>query len=189
MINLLPPRLAGLLLADYRRRRRVIAAQFIFVFLLTALALIFSSYFSLRHRNQGLTDSYEFYSNQDEVVEYRELLAQLRDTSSRLALLRQVAGRAIPLTPFVEKLLNHRPVGVTLTGLIYDQTPTGEGGFQLIGEAATRSNLLEFLTQIKADPAFLRVDSPAANLIRERNLTFRFNLKIAINTVDRLVLP
>jgi type II secretory pathway component PulM len=180
MINLLPPPILESALANYRRRRRVVAGWLVFLVLAAAAVLLVVFYFTLVSRRASTETAYEFYSNQAEVLEFRQLQAELRVAEARLALISEAAAYAVPATNSLARLLEHRGGDLSFSALAYNQVPPAEGFWQVSGEARTRQALLDFLTRVKADPTFESVESPVTNLIRETDAPFRLKLKVAV---------
>lgn len=172
MINLLPPEQIAANRHLYRARRYFLVGALIFSWFLIAGILLGSAY--VLARTKRLARQEALVARQAEMAQGETLTLERswRRLAEETVLLATVLDQPPGPTFFIGRVLAERPEGVRLTGLSFRD----DGTIALLGVADERRQLLNFLDRLKAEPVFLAVESPVANLIHERDAPFTLTL-------------
>lgn len=179
MNNLLPPQERKLILTDYRRRRLAVG-----VFLLTVIVLVVTGLFGLQAgRFKSAAKNTRWLREIEEKQQGHQTFIKAKDSISQvnrhITVLSALTKPDVGPAGFINKVLLRRPVGVVISGFNYRSNFATARTITLIGRAETRASLLFFIDALKKEPAFAAVDSPVANLIREKDADFTVTINLA----------
>jgi hypothetical protein len=176
MINLLDTKDKEWVAAESRGRYRIVNEYLLALLLLIALAAAGAFYSSLLIENRSLTEkqaALEKGAGHEEASGYandlkaaNELLAKMAADKSGL--------RAV--SPLFDTLISLRPAGIRLNTIALDKADGKLWQIKLAGRSSRRSDLLEYVEDLKGSGLFKTVDSPFSNLIKEGDSDFALTL-------------
>ena len=153
----------------------VIFVAWIFVFLLTFVLLLVSTFFSLSILLKSQNTLIQ-HREQDEKNKYLvEIEQRIKQANQKLDQVYLKQGDMIIWTSILEKLSNITPSGVYITNLSYQLS---NKQVNLSGWANNRNKLLAFQDSLEQASNFIKVDAPLSNLIKQNNISFSFMLHL-----------
>jgi hypothetical protein len=176
-MNLLPANLKRLARANYHRRVLVVglylSAVLLGVFVCLLALQTARLYWDSRDAHL-LRLAEEQVGNRQAFVAARNNLNVL---NRRLKILRPLGQAGSPADLFGQ-ILAGKPKGVKISSLNYSTSTDRRGTVSLAGIAATRSELLNFIEMLKKNDVFINIESPVANLIRQREVDFTITASV-----------
>ncbi len=177
LLNLLPPE-------DQTRIGRQRLARFftytnagIAILLLTGNALLLPTYFFLFFQNQGaqeLLAAQQQTINTEQAHNIETRIQQINAALNQLQTYNAITQED-SLTTLITHIIAEAPLGITLASLSFDKETNR---VTIRGNAVTRNDLLQFISAIRAQPAFYDVQSPVENILREKNILFTLSLTV-----------
>ncbi len=183
MINLLPPVALQNFIQEYRRRRALYVEWLVLCLLMVAAIVGLIFLFSLEVRARGVEA--ELARREAEVAKIisPEQRQQIAAFEARLGVVVKAVAPDESLAVIIDQVYRHVHPGIKLSSLTYERQTETAATLRLHGIAATRGDLLTFITSLQAEPFFAVIDSPVSNLIRDRGATF--SLSITLNFTKR----
>jgi hypothetical protein len=177
MINILPIEERKKLIKEYKNRRLVMAGIIVITAMMISLILLASLMGILILRKRSLDASLA----SQEVGKRFNLPATLdkvtkANRQADIVLVAQKEG--FKPAAILGLLNNYLTDQIIVRNIIF--TPQDKNQILLIieGQSATRKSLLDFIERLKNEVAFVEIDSPISNLIREYNNDFKITIKI-----------
>ncbi len=173
--NLLPP-----------RRRADLSDETLYVGIRRnsiALGIYFAVVVGVLLATQMILDQ-NYRRKHDQVVETQRKLSQERGESleerirlfnARLSKVNTMQQQYVKWTPVIAALAKALPTGVTLQNLDVDRTTKL---LVIKGNAATRSDLLQFQKTLAASSEFQNPSSPVSNLLARENIDFDMTVEL-----------
>lgn len=179
VINLLPQKEKREVRSIYRAHL-AIAAMIVFCLLaIAAIVLIFAGLINLQQEKNSGTKALAGLSQQSQVVEFNKLRDRVNGLANYLGVVKANITKTVPPTQIFETVvLAAKPTNVKLTGLVYEVIKT-DRVVSVTGVAASRQDLLAFISSLELLPQVKSVDSPVANLVS--NINTEFTLTIILN--------
>lgn len=178
MINLLTPEQQKEILAEYQKRRRIVASFLALGACGLALALLGVLFFQLQAAKREVATALALAKASTKPDRTNELA--LKEADRTLTIARSVTRT--PLLAWWGAVLEAQPAGLTITDW---QWLTGEASspahLSLAGRADERQTLLDFIATLKQDETFSAVESPISNIIKNNNLDFTIELTLKPN--------
>lgn len=181
MINLLPAEQIIAIKSEYRRRRLVVFGVLSLAWIVILILSVLALYVLARSEHQAVDG--QLAAKQKTLVGTETGgsdvgLVQLADDLKIIKAAEQM--RVLPIG-FLQEVLTVKPSGVKINNLLFAKGAGtgGESTIELSGIAVSRRSLLAFLERLRADKAFIAVDSPVSNLIKESNVDFNLKLHLA----------
>lgn len=183
MINLLPATEKEKIRKDYRLA--VLSVCFSSAFFVLAVAVLSFSpiFFVADSKYQEIlaeSRTKEVLMKQFQEQEMRKIVA---GTNAKIILLKATSTPSAP--QLFRKILDVRPVGVSITGFSYD-TASSPGKkvnssfvIALQGMAESRTALLSFVDALNKEKSFSSVDLPLSNLISDADVSYSLNIMVA----------
>ncbi|MBI2099741.1 MAG: PilN domain-containing protein [Candidatus Vogelbacteria bacterium] len=176
MINLLPPNTILEGARHYGQRKLIVGGCLVFVLLLIASINLASLFAVLRVEAANLDGKLTAAEARALASGSAQLEKEVTILKRELDLLRRATGDKRSVSQLLPKILEPQPPGISLTNVVYN---VADGGtIRLLGLAQTRQNLLDFVATLRQNPTFKAVDSPVANLIKDRDVAFTLELKV-----------
>ncbi len=178
MINLLPPEAKQAVRREYWARVlgawALLSAAACFVCAL----LLLPTHVLLSRQLNAVASEIVAREDAEEAAQYAVVQADVR-AANELAV--QLAKEAPPsfATVVMPTLERARPVGLTLTAVLYSADAQQVRTIEVRGIAATRATLVTFVEALKRDPRVAEASVPVGDLARERQLPFTISLMLA----------
>lgn len=175
-VNLLPPEeKKNLQLADFSRLL-IFLAGWLSVFLAVFILLLVSTYFSLflllREQNNLIA-----VRQQDPQTQYLVQTEKRIERSNQVVKKVQAKQSSMLIwTDLLKEISQLVPTGVYLNTLAYR---ADDNQISISGWADWRDNLMIFQKSLEISPCFEQIESPLANLIKEKEIDFTFTFSPA----------
>ena len=173
MINLLLPIDRKTIRTEYRRRLFVVGGLLTFGLALIALIIVSSFAFILSWRRDEVLGQITTTQQQFSTAELAKARQTVEEANASIKILGVISPRA-PVALILKQLIDKRTAGIQLTSSKF--TAQGTGSVEVAGKSQTRVALLAYLEALRAEPRFLKVESPVKNIIRERDVTFSLTI-------------
>lgn len=179
MINLLSSEGQRKLIREYRHRRLVVTGILTFSLSIIGLIIVGLLIFVVFTREKEVKTSLQNAVNET-VKPSLDWEGEIKKINTSLAVIKN-NQKQIKLGYWWSKILDQRVAGISITDWrLETKTKEKTTEITLAGQARTRQNLLDFIGKLKEDKSFSSVDSPIANLIKNRDLDFTIKLTLAI---------
>lgn len=175
-LNLLPPQ-------DRKRIGHKRLIRFFTLFhgiiaslLVTGIALLLPTYFFLFFQNKGAAELFAARKQITESEQARGAEARIQQTNTILRRLQTDYNLTQEsLTTSITDIVAKAPPGITLTFFSFEKKTNR---VLLRGNAATRNDLLQYISAIRNHPFFRKIESPVENILREKNIAFTLSFAI-----------
>lgn len=177
MINILPIEERKKVIRDYKDRRLVVASIIIIIAMLISFILLTSLMGILILRKRSLDAS--FASQEiEQKFNLPAILNEVKIANQQAEIILAAKQEGFKPAPILVLLNNNLTDQITVRKINF--TPQDKNQIILVveGRSATRKVLLEFIERLKKETAFIEIDSPISNLIREYDNDFKMTIKI-----------
>lgn len=176
MINLLLPIDRKAVRTEYHRRLFVVGGLLTFGLALIALVVLSSFAFVLSLRRGEVAEQIAGVKQQFSVEDLTKAGKDIGQINSAIKIFAATAPHE-PITDILKKIIDKRSAGIQLTSLKF--TTQGDSSVTVSGKSQTRVALLDYLEDLRAEPRFLKVESPVKNIIREKDIAFNLTITMA----------
>lgn len=144
--------------------------------LVMGIVLLLPTYFFLFFQNKGAAELLAARKQITESEQARGAEARIQQTNATLRRLRtEYTLTQKSLTTPITDIVAKAPPGIILTFFSFEKKTNR---VLLRGNAATRNDLLQFVSAIRNHPAFREIESPVENILREKNASFTLSFAI-----------
>lgn len=171
MINILPPEEKKKIITEYRRRLVVVVV-------FAAAALVAASLVLLTPSYLLAVSKYNSVSKELSALESKQGLgAQEKDVNIRIKNINKqidlYAKGGISSNPSqtILKIISLKGGDVKIQGFTYDAS-NGGGRVVVVGSAASRDSLAQFMETLKKEPTFAKVEMPISSYVKSTNIDF-----------------
>ena len=106
--------------------------------------------------------------------------AFITDANAKVGILMPFAGgQKAKAGDVFAKILGYKDNDIKISGMTFTAGADGARSVQLSGMAGSREGLLRFLKKFESDGTFAKADLPVGSFIKNKDLEFNFNLKLA----------
>jgi len=138
--------------------------------------LLLPTYFFLFFQNRGTQELLAAQQRTAQTEQTREIEKRIQQTNTTLNHLETTYTIAQDsLTASITDIIKEAPLGITLTFLSFEKETNH---VSLRGHAATRSDLLQFISAMREHPSFHDIESPVENILRNKNISFTFSFTV-----------
>lgn len=120
------------------------------------------------------TQMKEIEARQENVENNKALNMEVSETAALIELLHREQTRE-KTADFIDEVLYARPEGVTVVGYTYDRT---KRSISINGIATSRDLVVSYAKKLEEKARFSSVPVPIADLAKNKNLTFRLQVKL-----------
>lgn len=171
MFNLLLPSDKVALYREYMFRVVIVALGAFLLVVAIGIVFLFPSYIWLRINERAIlekrTDTLKSSVSEEALSTIEEASAALATLSTK----KQVSYREL-----IEGLVAKRGSGIKLDGLEY-AFEAGKLHLHISGVSRDRESLVAFSKAIGKDPAYMSVDVPISNFVKDRDIDFSLNIE------------
>lgn len=179
MVNLVSENYRQELITSYKKRRLAVALFLLLLLFLIGVVLLSTFLAMLYLENRELKNL--IADRQEEIVasglsDFRELA---RKTNAQTKLIVDQSTLGILPTEAITKINSLKTSGITIKSFSFtSESKTRAFSVAINGQATSRSQLVEFIEQLKKDPMIKKVNAPVSNLIKDINNNFSLTFTI-----------
>lgn len=174
MINLLPPENKIAIKKEYLRRLVVVFGIFLLSIILVIVILLITLFFIVSNQKKAQDESAflvkEHLSLQNEV----EISSLVSEINSKISLLSNNQKNARRVSEILEKIIGIKTKETKITLFSFDGSKVSINGI-----SETRTDLINFIEDLKKEPVFLKVNSPLSNFLKEGNVEFNIVIELS----------
>ncbi len=176
MINLLPLGDRVEIKKEYLRRLAVVSGIFLSLSILVFIIILLPAL--LLAKNQKHNYERQLFLSQQQLVLSGAAGAILaaEDLNSKLEIFGKGQKEAGEISGIIAVIIGNKTDGIKLDAFLYDK-----GKIIVRGESETRKELLSFIEALKRERQFTEVESPASNLLKEKDIEFNILIGLAKN--------
>lgn len=172
MINLLLPEDKKIISKEYHSRVMVSYAIAVGLLLLIALIAVVSFYGSLFINQNSLKKQLDAEGGGSGVNGLDDYSLQISQANKMIVVLTGDRGNLHLASDLVDRVISVKPSGIKIKTLEIGKGEKEAWSLILRGTSHQRNDLIEFISALKKDPLFTKIDSPIANLIKGANSEF-----------------
>lgn len=180
MTNLLPPQQIEKNISEYRLRLAGTALAMFAGILVLATILLAPSYLLATHKRAVVENDPIWQDDKDGEMsrgKQKEFEDVIKETNTILGTLGRTDTEFYVSEDIIEKVIGFKTPSITISGIFFDAVPEGSA-LSIKGIATNRQSLVSFTDTLKKDPAFVSVDLPISNLVKDRDISFSISIKL-----------
>ena len=173
MINLLPPENKIAIKKEYLRRLVVVFGIFLLSIILVIAVLLITLFFIVNNQKKAQDESVflkEHLSLQNEA----EINSLVSEINSKISLLNNNQKNTKRVSEILEKVISTKTKEIKITFLSFDSNKVS-----IYGTSETRTDLINFIEDLKKEPVFSRVNFPLSNFLKEGNVEFNIVIELS----------
>lgn len=175
-LNLLPAAKKQETIFEKYRRLAIFVASILFVYLIIFGILLTSIYFFLNIQLEGLHRLIEAENLTVMAVKSRELESNVRQVRQKLEMLTRLQEQNLPMAGVLESLTDSAPEGIRFKSVSIKKDAKQ---VSLSGRADKRADLLNFKDILERNSDFAEVSVPISILLKQQDIDFNINFKLA----------
>ncbi|MFC1644927.1 PilN domain-containing protein [Patescibacteria group bacterium] len=157
-----------------RLSRFIVWQEFLVIFaLLVFTSLLFSINFILKIELENVQKLGEDNTSKNEFIEVRGYEDEFKRINKEVSLIRSIQKNDFYWTNIFYELSGNTPDNIVLESL-----NTNENKVSLLGQSATRDNLIDFKNNLEASDCFYGVDVPLSDIVIKEDIDFEMVLFI-----------
>ncbi len=174
-LNLLPPaEKKDLRISEFNRLIFSLAGWFLVILVIFSIFLA-GAFLSLSILLKEQANLVAIRESEPQMQNLLKIEDKIKQTNQIIKQINSKQRQMVLWTPLLERLTKTVPAGLYLTNLSYQ--PSGNR-IILNGWADQREDLLCFQRSLEENPFFAEVETPLANLVKEKNIDFSFTLHL-----------
>jgi hypothetical protein len=188
MIDLLPKPKKNEIRQEYRLRVFVVCLAALSFVLIVVVASSLPTYLFVNSRYQAFLAESQSDETQNRISQVKEIETVVQETNKKIDQIK--SGTSVfRVKDLFREILESRNEGIVITRLSYDfgAVPGKKGGestanissVSVEGKSSDRANLLSFRDALTQKKEFTTVDLPISSLVKETDLSFSINIKLA----------
>ena len=150
-------------------------ASWLLVILVIFSIFLASAFLSLSILLKEQTNLITIRESEPQMQNLLKIEDKIRQTNQVIKQINSKQRQMVLWTPLLEGLTKIVPTGVCLTTLAYQ---SNSNQIILNGWANQREDLLRFQKSLEENPFFAEVETPLANLVKEKDIDFSFTLQL-----------
>lgn len=174
MINLLPAENKIAIKKEYLRRLAAVFGIFLLSAILVIAILLITLFFIASNQKKAQDESIFLIREHLSLQNEAEISSLVSEINSKISLLGNNQKNARRASEILEKIIGIKTKKIKITSLSFDS-----GKISIYGISETRTDLINFIENLKKEPAFLRVNSPLSNFLKEGNVEFSVVIELS----------
>lgn len=180
-INLLPREYQDELKYERISRFLAISGAFVFLMILASIILLLPSRIFLALEKTELARQLEAVKNSSAFSRVEQVETEIKNLNADIASFGQKKEGLYAIAPAIASVLNRRPDGIKITGIIFSPAEKNKEGSSVMvvsGSARNRDLLLAFTKSNETNPFLKKVRSPITNLLKESDFDYSLVLEM-----------
>lgn len=180
MINLLPLENKIAIKKEYLRRILVVGGIFLFSIIILGNILTFSIFFLMDKQEKEYSSSLAMTNIHLSKENKDEIEAFVLDINSKTGDFLESQSKLRSMSGIIKEIISAKEGPIKIENISFSR---GDGkkikdNISVKGVGATRAGLLKFIENLERSRMFSGVQSPVANLLRERNINFSLLIEL-----------
>lgn len=138
--------------------------------------LLFPSLFYLIYQERELNRNLEILKKEPILTEFRDIENNIKSVNQKLTIIQNNQKSLISPSILLKKILAGKPEGLSFQSIAYSFL-NGKSVFSLSGKTSTRSVFLRFIEDLKKEKMIKNIQSPLANILKEKDSGFNLTLE------------
>jgi len=177
MFNLLPQNEKQNILKEYRARRNILIAMFVFALGVISVVVLIPAYLLSTVKLNEVQDELARVSGSEAFQESDKLNKILIDTNAKLASLK-VTKDQVYIADLIKNVISKRDLNIRVNGIMYKRGSAGAMSvITLAGVAHNREQLSTFVQELRSLPLFTSVDLPVSSFAKDKNAEFSIQIQ------------
>jgi hypothetical protein len=174
-MNFLPEKNKIIIKKEYFRRIFIIIGLFFFFLILASDLFLFSFSLLLKNQKESFSRQLEFSEERLARSEAKDIIPLIKDLNEKISLLQSspARGGTVEKSALMKNILSRKPDKITIKEFLFEKNKISIWGF-----SDTRDNMLGFINSLKEEKSFKKVESPIANLLKEKDIEFSISIEL-----------
>ena len=174
MFNLLPDSLKDEIKKEYKLRRLVMAALFIFILQAASLIFLFPSWIVSAAKEKDLKSQVAALDSSKKDSNLSTLRPFLKNINTELGLIDKSLDYP-KILPVINSIISKKNKLIKLSEIDFTIVGTSTANVSIKGFSSNRESLVNFKSSMESSGVFRSVDLPISNLAKDKDIDFNIN--------------